>query len=655
VGEFVVPSRRHLISPAATSALFVGALLAIVTIRTEHVPAQTGAGPSQGSGLITGRVVEADSKTPIAAAIVALSGGGGGPFAQDANRVLTDAEGRFFVSDVAAGSYSLTAQKPGYVQGAYGRRRPGGTSLSLDLADAGRQGDVTIVLWRDAIVTGRVVDESGEPMVNVAVRAARMEFVAGHRQMEHMIKIRTDDRGIYRFSSLLPGDYVLAVVATVTTESTSYAGAMRENGEPPSSFLQTMTAVGSAPLISYQPVTGVTGSSARVASSELATASAPPQTGTWLTYPTTYLPSATTLSSATVVHALPGQVQSLADLTVRLMPTYQVSGQVMAPEGPAGYYAVHLIPLDAADAPLFDAATAVTDAGGVFNFFGVSPGPYVARVVKTPFPTGGRLGVASMGGDSDSWISTMGRGTPGVPSEPLLWASQSVTVSDRNIEGLNLTLSVGPRVTGRVQFQGAAAQPSSAALAAMSVSLEPANGLSYRSVYPGRLTPDGQFATPSTWPSRYLVRASAPPGWTLASATYQGVDVSETPLDLTTDVEGVLLLFTDQTGTITGAVEPDPGGTAVGAAVLLFPSDSAAWVDYGRSSRRVREVPVGPKGTFTLPTPPAGDYDLVAIPDEQAADWQNPAFLSRVSAIADHISVTPGQSITHALHVRRVQ
>ena len=655
MGDFVGLFRRHPIGPAATTALFTAALLAIVTIRTQNVPAQTGAGQSPGTGLITGRVVEADGKTPIAAVIVALSGGGGGPFAQDANRVLTDAEGRFFVSDVAAGSYSLTAQKPGYIQGAYGRRRPGGTSLSLDLADAGRQGDITIVLWRDAILTGRVVDESGEPMVDVAVRAARMGFVAGRRQMKDMIKIRTDDRGIYRFSSLLPADYVLAVVATVTTESTSYAGAMRANGEPPNSFLQTMTAVGSAPLISYQPVTGVTGNSARVASSELATASAPLQTGAWLTYPTTYLPRATTLSSATVVHALPGQVQTLADLTVRLMATYQVSGQVTAPEGPGGYYAVHLVPFDAADAPLFDAATAVTDSGGVFNFFGVPPGQYVARVVKTPLPTGGRLGVASMGGGSDSWISTMGRGTSGVPSEPLLWASQSVTVSDRNIEGLNLTLSVGPRITGRAQFQGAAAQPSSAALAAISVLLEPANGLAYRSVYPGRLTPDGQFATPSTWPSKYLIRAGAPPGWTFVSATYEGVDVSETPLDLTTDVEGVLLVFTDHTGTITGTVEPDPGGTATGAAVLLFPSDAAAWVDYGRSSRRVREVSAGPKGTFTLPTPPPGEYDLVAIPDEQAADWQNPAFLARVSAIADHITVKPGESVTHSLHLRRVQ
>ena len=113
MGDFVGLSRRHRIGPAATTALFTAALLAIVTIRTQSVPAQTGAGQSPATGLIAGRVVEVDGKTPIAAVIVALSGGGGGPFAQDANRVLTDADGRFFVSDVAAGSYSLTAEKPG--------------------------------------------------------------------------------------------------------------------------------------------------------------------------------------------------------------------------------------------------------------------------------------------------------------------------------------------------------------------------------------------------------------------------------------------------------------------------------------------------------------------------------------------------------------
>jgi hypothetical protein len=69
----------------------------------------------------------------------------------------------------------------------------------------------------------------------------------------------------------------------------------------------------------------------------------------------------------------------------------------------------------------------------------------------------------------------------------------------------------------------------------------------------------------------------------------------------------------------------------------------------------VRLVPSGPTGAFTFGMPPGGDYYLAAIPDDQAADWQDPAFLQKVSAFADRITVTEGQPITHTLHVRRLQ
>ena len=45
---------------------------------------------------------------------------------------MTDADGRFVFRALAAGAYSLTAIKPGYLDGAFGRRRPGGTGQSLD-------------------------------------------------------------------------------------------------------------------------------------------------------------------------------------------------------------------------------------------------------------------------------------------------------------------------------------------------------------------------------------------------------------------------------------------------------------------------------------------------------------------------------------------
>jgi protocatechuate 3,4-dioxygenase beta subunit len=638
--------------PAMT---FTVALLATALGHGQSPSTTPSSGQATSPVTVVGRVVEADGKTPVASAVVAMNAPGAGPNQSD--RVLTDAQGRFFFSSVPAGTYPLTVDKPGYLSGAFGEHRPGGISRALDLTQGRPAGEVTLTLWRSAILTGRVLDDAGEPMVNVAVRAARLQFLAGHRQLAVMTKTRTDDRGVYRFSSLSPGDYVLIVAATVTSEPATYAGAIRLEGDLPHAFLQTMTAVGTAPLVAYESVTGVTGSRSMLAASALGVTNVPPRQGAWMAYPTTYLTSATKLSSATVVQAVSGRVQTLPDLQVRLTATYQVSGQVMGPDGPAAYYAVHLVAAEEADGPLFDAATAVTDASGTFTFYGVAPGQYVARVVKTQWPTSGRgLVVASMGGDSDAWIAGQGRGGPTpVPTEPLLAATQAITVGERDLPGITLMLHPGPRVAGHAQFVGSAPQPATTEWATIAVSLEPANGQAFAAVVPGRFDATGQFATPSSWPARYLIRATAPQGWTFDRAVYQGRDVSETPIDLVSDLDDVVLMFTDHPARISGTVERTDAERPDGADVLLFPVDPAGWVDYGRTSRCVRMVPSGPTGAYSLSAPPGGDYYLAAIPDDQAADWRDPAFLRKVSALADRITVSDGQPVTHTLHVRRLQ
>ena len=103
--------------------------------------------------------------TPIGQAIVAF--GGAGRPAQTANRVLTDAEGRFFFSDLDAGSYIVNVTKPGWIAGAFGRRRPGGAFTPLSLKDGERRSDVNVTLWRYAVISGRAVDETGDPMVDL--------------------------------------------------------------------------------------------------------------------------------------------------------------------------------------------------------------------------------------------------------------------------------------------------------------------------------------------------------------------------------------------------------------------------------------------------------------------------------------------------------
>jgi hypothetical protein len=56
-----------------------------------------------------------------------------------------------------------------------------------------------------------------------------------------------------------------------------------------------------------------------------------------------------------------------------------------------------------------------------------------------------------------------------------------------------------------------------------------------------------------------------------------------------------------------------------------------------------------------MPAPPAGDYYLIAIPDEQSIDWQDPATLAKLAPMAERIQVRDGVPITPTLQLRTVR
>jgi len=622
--------------------------------RTQRPP-----GASSGSlGLIGGVIVDASSNAPVPAAVVTLTPAGQSAY-QAGVRVLTDTSGRFFFASVKVGEYTLTSAKPGWLEGAFGRHRAGGSSVPLAIGDGDRRAGITIEMWKPAVIGGRVTDESGDPLVGVAVRVFLQHYAAGRRQFSFKARAITDDRGVYRFFDLTPGDYVVVIPAAVTAEPAAF----RLQTETPRAYLQTMTATGAAPL-SLEPATGVSGTNGPLISSALAMPQMPASGGAWATYATTIFPSATKLDDAMVIRATSGSERVGVDITVRMTPTYQVSGVLTSPEAvPPGFHAVHLLPADAADHPLFDVATAVTNAAGAFTFYGVPPGQYVARVVRTPLP-GGRWRLAQCGGTGAIpfvCVTSGGPDPPVVSSDPLMFAEQRVEVADDHVRDLTMSLRSGYRLTGRVEFEGPAPRPTEEQLASIRVRLERADGQTadpaggFDPTQPGLVSPDGTFATPSTMPGRYLVRAAnLPKGWRFKDAVYEGRDVSETAFVLNGDVSGVTLTLTDRSTKVDGTISQSNGQADERAQVLMFPVNPGAWVDYGRTTRRVLST-ASAAGKFSFPAPPSGEYFLIAIPPDLNEDWQDPAFLAKAASLADRVSVSDRQSLTHPLQVRRIQ
>jgi hypothetical protein len=409
----------------------------------------------------------------------------------------------------------------------------------------------------------------------------------------------------------------------------------------------------------FSRATGVTGANRPLVGSLSHLPGMPNEDGTWATYPTTYHPTALTEREATVVSVKSGETREAVDINVRLVPTFQISGVLNDLDGPASWHAVHLIAADTPDRPLVDISTAVTDGTGAFTFYGVPPGQYIARVIRTPYPVGAgaRLGLAG-GTGAIPFVATVSggpsSGPPSVPEEPLMHVSEAVTVADRHVRGLALTMAAGPRVRGRVVFEGAAPPPTPEQLARIQVLLLAANGRQDTATLSGSVSADGQFATPSHWPGRYVIRANAPPGWHFKHATYQGRDLADLAFDLNADLTNVVLTFTDKSSRMTGTVEADSGLDVVRAMVVVFPVEPTAWVDYGRTSRRVTGVNVTPSGSFSMPTPPDGDYYILAIPGDRTDDWQNPAVLKTLATLAARLKVSGEALPTQTLRLRRI-
>ncbi len=95
----------------------------------------------------------------------------------------TDAEGKFVLQDVDAGTYVLYAQRVGYIGQNYGARSTTSAGARLKL-DAGQSmKDLVIKLAPQAMIFGKVFDDDGEPVPGASIQGQRWAFIAGKRQL----------------------------------------------------------------------------------------------------------------------------------------------------------------------------------------------------------------------------------------------------------------------------------------------------------------------------------------------------------------------------------------------------------------------------------------------------------------------------------------
>src|SRR5437667_1665874 len=144
-------------------------LLGVSLSARAQVPARDTPTTPLPTGAIRGRVLAADNGEPIRKARVDLVGGTG----DRQDPVYADNEGRFLFAAVPPGRYALSAWKSGYVMTTFGARRPWEPAAMIAVDPGQTVEGINLVIGRGASISGRVLDDVGEPLADMQVTVGR--------------------------------------------------------------------------------------------------------------------------------------------------------------------------------------------------------------------------------------------------------------------------------------------------------------------------------------------------------------------------------------------------------------------------------------------------------------------------------------------------
>jgi protocatechuate 3,4-dioxygenase beta subunit len=334
--DFVLPA-------GTTGTRRPGLVGAVMMLARMHLPGDK----APGTAVVRGRVNSTDGR-PLAGAQVTLI------LEREWTErltVTTGVSGDFEFSGVRAGAYHREAFKSGYsLPGYEAVSRP-----TLSAADSGpmlevrdgenRNGaDLTLAPW--AALTGRLLDEYGEPLDHARVRLFQVRYQAGRRGLVQVDvgPASTDDRGVYRLYGVPPGQYIVRA---------------------------SIGDVGTANIPGYVP---------------------------------SYFPGTAVVAQARYV-AL-AQSEELGGVDFALVPghTARIAGRLLDARGrPTSGGSVQLLPSAASSMTIGVASGARTFPDGRFEFVNVPPGRYVIQASR------GRL-ASWAEGEFGSWPVLVGNG-----------------------------------------------------------------------------------------------------------------------------------------------------------------------------------------------------------------------------------------------------
>ncbi len=260
-----------------------------------------------------------------------------GVYEQTGYSGTSEADGSFKFEGVEPGEYMLRGEKAGYIQTSYGSKTGmmGGTTLTLQ---PGQQlVDLKLQLLQQAVITGRVLDEDGDPVPNASVQAMASMHTQGTMRYFPRGQATTDETGAYRIANLTPGKYYI-----VTQMQRRNMGVREKPAAPGKPDLQPVP---------------------------------------------TFYPNSLDRTGASAVEANAGQELPGVDIRQRTLQTFHIRGKVVGQPGDEdkGQTMLMLQPADS-DAMFFGSGMTMLGGDSTFDIANVAPGSYT--LIMPPFNGG---------------------------------------------------------------------------------------------------------------------------------------------------------------------------------------------------------------------------------------------------------------------------
>jgi hypothetical protein len=543
-----------------------------------------------GSGRIRGRVQSSDTGSPVRRAQVRLTGPEG-----SFRQTTADGEGRFEFRELPSGRFSLWADKAGYLSSKYGQSRPSGSGKAIELADGQALEKADIVMIRGSAITGRVLDELGDPVMDATVTPMRSGWVNGRRRLLAIGRTATsNDLGQFRLFGLTAGDYYVS--ATVR----DHAG------------MGMSMAVTTAAPASGAPASDPTG----------------PSTG----YAPTYFPGTASAAEAQKITIAAGQDAPNIDFALIPARLARITGTVINSAGkPVEGAIVNAAARSGELAFGPDAGSSTPTArNGAFVLTGVPPGDYLLQTEPLLITTTGS-------GDMMTFTARLGGGEAEIGSLPL-------TISGEDVSNVVIVTSKGATLTGQVTFDGGT-KPGN--LTALQIAAQPVGTpgpMDELHGSPAAVGTDGSFAMRGLSGTRLIRVQGLPKGWMLKSVRANGVDVTDTGIDFRpgeTHTDTEVALISKVTG-LSGSLKGPSGAPISDYTVVVFSDDPQRWTL--PNSRYVIRAQPNPDGRFEIGSLPEGAYYAAATDDMPQDDWTapDPEVLDRLRTTATKVTLTEG-------------